>query len=255
MWHLVCGDVGAESVRLWLGEQADDLRVLRDDLAVGPLADVDTPPCTARQTFWRQVWPAGLEPLPDFTELAGDARWLAELAAGDRAVCVWHGDSCSEQLLLARVAAWLEGSTIALFEVPCGTGDSRVSQRRALGMIAPSQLPRYAPPRPVSAERQAALAAQWHEQRGHSAEVRRWQHGAFSSESFSVIDAALVIASGCEWRPLARAMAEVMAHGDGFFASDLFLYWRARELVAAGRLQLSGDEEDGYAARQVRRAD
>lgn len=49
-------------------------------------------------------------------------------------------------------------------------------------------------------------------------------------------------------------MADVMARTDGFFASDYFLFWRARELAAAGQLVLSGEPgEHGYSSLQVRR--
>ena len=51
MWHLTCGDLAADSVRPLLGAD-DEVRVLRDDLAVGPLDDVECPPCTVRVAFW-----------------------------------------------------------------------------------------------------------------------------------------------------------------------------------------------------------
>lgn len=254
MWHLVCGDAGAVAVRLWLGACSDDLRVLCDDLAVGPLTNVDSPPCAERHAFWRQVWPVGREPMPNFAGLAVDAAWLADLAKGSRPVCVWHGDSCSEQLLLARVAAVLQGVAVEFWEVPCGTGDGRVASRRALGMITPAELPAYTPPRQVSAERCAQLAEQWRVVQGGNSQVRRWPDGVFVEESFAPIDAALLAACTLDWRPLARAMADVMVHCDGFFATDLFLEWRTHVLAESGQLQLSGTAAEPCTARQVRRA-
>lgn len=43
MWHLVCGDVAVEGVTSVLGQGLAEasLRVLRDDLAVGPLRDAE----------------------------------------------------------------------------------------------------------------------------------------------------------------------------------------------------------------------
>lgn len=123
MWHLVCGDAAVEGVRFVLGEDTADctLRVMRDDLAVGPLQDIDSPPCAARSAYWQGVWPQSMQPVPDFdAELQTDAHWLSTLSSGQRGVTVWHGDSCSEQLLLARVAQALAGSTIELWEVACG---------------------------------------------------------------------------------------------------------------------------------------
>ena len=230
------------------------MRVLRDDLAVGPLSGVDSAPCAARAAFWEQVWPAEVAPRPAFAdELAADARWLANLAKQAAAVTVWHGDSASEQLLLARVAAALQGSSCGLHEVSCGTGDSRAGQRKAVSMHSPEALAALYRPQAVPASRQTELAAVWHEQRASSHDIRRWCEGAFRGEDYRLIDAALVAASPNQFAPLARAMAEVMGHCDGFFATDFFLYWRARELAAAGQLELRGDSAAGYRDLQVRR--
>lgn len=256
MWHLVCGDNAVAGVSQVIGaEAATGLRVLRDDLAVGPLQDVDQPPCAARAAFWSAVWPAAVTPVPDFaTDLPADARWLARLAQQERPVTVWHGDSCSEQLLLARVAHALHGSAVELWEVPCGSGDSRVQHRMAVAMHRPEALAQVATPRRVDAPRQAALAAQWQALLADPQPVRRWQTGAFSSEGYQAVDRILLERAGGQPQPLARLMADVMARSDGFFATDFFVFWRARELAATGQLRLSGEPgEHGYRGLQVQR--
>lgn len=256
MWHLVCGDNAVEGVAAVLGEDVarSFLRVLRDDLAVGPLKDIEQPPCTRRAAFWRAVWPTAVQPVPDFEAgLAEDAQWLAGLAGQSHAVTVWHGDSASEQLLLARVAAALEHSQLPLWEVPCGSGDSRVAGRRAVAMHAPAELAELYLPRLIEAERRQALAAQWRGALAEGAGLRRWREGAFHGEDFSFIDADLLGACTPEWRPLGRAMADVMARCDGFFATDFFLFWRARELAAQGRVEIQGEPgANGYGGLQVR---
>ena len=73
------------------------------------------------------------------------------------------------------------------------------------------------------------------------------------AQQSALIDEALVAASPDEFAPLARAMAEVMGHCDGFFPTDFFLYWRARVLAAARRLEVQGDPTAGYRDLQVRR--
>jgi len=257
MWHLVCGDNAVAGVSHVIGQEAAaGLRVLRDDLAVGPLGDVDTPPCAARAAFWGAVWPAGLMPVPDFAaDLPADAQWLAGLALQERPVTVWHGDSASEQLLLARVAHALEGSGVSLIEVPCGTGNSWVQSRQAVAMHAPQALLTLAKPRVVEAERRASLAAQWRAAVADDGLIHRWQAGRFTAEDYQIIDAALLRHARAEPQPLARVMAEVMARCDGFFATDFFLFWRARELAASGQLLVDGEPgEHGYSGLQVRRS-
>jgi len=253
LWHITCGDLAADSVRQLLAE-GNELRVVRDDLAVGPLADIESPPCKTRMAFWEGVWPIGLEPRPDFSGIASDAEWLARLPDQPRQITVWHGDSASEQLMLARVAAALEGSAIPLHEVACGTGDSRVGSRMAVSMRAPDALAALYQPRLVAPARIAELAGQWRAAVEESAAIRRWVDGRFVGEDHSRIDSELLTACGNDWMPLARAMAEVMSHCDGFFATDLFLYWRARELAKHGVIGLSDGAESEYSQVQVRRA-
>ncbi len=254
MWHLTCGDLAADNVRPLLASNNDaEVRVLRDDLAVGPLADIETPPCAERVAFWEGVWPAAVTPRPDFTGVAADAKWLVGLAGRSRPVTIWHCDSASEQLMLARVAAALEGSAVPLHEVICGTGNSRVRTRMAVSMHAPDALAALYQPRLVEPARIVELAGQWRAAVEENATIRRWIGGRFVGEDYARIDSELVAACSDDWMPLARAMAEVMAHCDGFFASDLFLYWRAREVARRGLVQLSDSEEAGYSKVQVRR--
>ncbi|MFZ6047958.1 DUF3658 domain-containing protein [Pseudomonas sp. CR3202] len=258
MWHLVCGDVAAVGVRRVIGDAAADvhLRVLRDDLAVGPLADIDQPPCAARAQYWLAVWPSAVTPRPDFgPDLSADADWLAGLARQAQPVTVWHGDSCAEQLMLARVAAALDGSDLPLWEVACGTGDSRVQRRRAVGMIDPSVLSDYYLPRHVDAGRRSRLAAQWHAAVAANADIRRWRDDAFHGEDHRLVDALLLAACTPDWQPLSRVMADLMGHNDGFFATDFFTLWRARELAAKGCIELVGDAgQHGYGGLTVRLA-
>ncbi|WP_447595302.1 DUF1835 domain-containing protein [Aquipseudomonas campi] len=257
MWHLVCGDAAVEGVSFVLGEAVATscLRVLRDDLAVGPLGDVEQPHCPRRAAFWQAVWPQAVQPVPDFAqELDADAHWLASLAQHAEPVTLWHGDSASEQLLLARVAAALQLSDVPLWEVACGSGDSRVATRRAVSMHAPEAVRALYQPKRVDAQRQQHLASQWQSALRDDASIRRWRDGAFHGEDYTAIDTQLLASSSPEWQPLARVMASVMARCDGFFATDFFLFWRARELAAAGQLQLDGQpDQSGYGGLLARR--
>lgn len=252
MWHITCGDLAADSVRQLLAE-GNEVRILRDDLAVGPLADIEAPPCRVRLAFWEGVWPVGLEPRPDFSGIANDAEWLTRLADQPRQITVWHGDSASEQLMLARVAAALEGSSIPLYEVACGTGDSRVGARMAVSMHASEALTALYQPRLVEPARITDLANLWRASVEENAAIQRWVDGRFLGEGNAQIDGELLAACRDDWMPLARAMAEVMGHCDGFFPTDLFLYWRARELAKRGVIELSAGAEAEYSKVQVRR--
>ena len=133
------------------------------------------------------------------------------------------------------------------------TGDSRVGRRRAVGMIAPAEMGAYFLPKPVDAGRKALLASQWRAAVAGNADIRRWQKGDFQGEDHRQIDAILLGACTPDWRPLARVMAELMGRSDGFFVTDFFAYWRARELAAQGHLELGGSPgQHGYGGLTVR---
>lgn len=254
MWHLICGDAATAGVRFALGQDVADesLRVMRDDLAVGPLQDIDMPPCIARSAFWQGVWPQSERPIPDFTaSLSEDARWLAGLANAGRAVTVWHGDSCSEQLLLARLAHALAGSAVELWEVACG--NPQLPPRRAVSLRRPEELPAlYQQRQRLDANRRAVLAEQWQQATHHNAAIRTWYAGSFQHHEHALVDKPLLQACTAEWQPLARVMASVMAQSDGFFPTDFFLHWRARELAQAGLLELALPMACAYPEQQVR---
>jgi len=255
MWHLVCGDAAVAGVRFVLGEDTADctLRVMRDDLAVGPLQDIDNPPCSARSVYWQNLWPQSMQPVPDFAAgLQADAHWLSTLSSGQRGVTVWHGDSCSEQLLLARVAQALAGSTIELWEVACG--NPQLPPRRAVSLCQPQQLQElYAQRQLLGASRRSELAAHWQQAQQHNAAIRIWHAGRFKHHEHALVDGPLLQYCSEQWQPLARVMAEVMAQSKGFFPTDAFLHWRARELALAGQLQLAQPPATAYSEQQVRR--
>lgn len=254
MWHLVCGDTAVEGVSFALGENVARaaLRVMRDDLAVGPLEDIDSPPCNARSAYWQALWPESAQPVPAFaSELQADANWLSTLAAGQRGVTVWHGDSCSEQLLLARVAHALAGAAIELWEVACG--NPQQPPRRAVSLCRPEQLQAlYLQRQLLSASRRSELATQWQQALQHNTAIRIWHAGRFKYHEHDLVDKPLLQHCTEQWRPLARVMAEVMAQSKGFFPTDFFLHWRARELARSAQLQLSQPLAAAYADQQVR---
>ncbi|SFB22662.1 DUF3658 domain-containing protein [Azotobacter beijerinckii] len=221
-WQLVCGDLAAEAVRPLLGAAAR-IEVLHDDLAVGPLLDVDEPPCAVRAAFWDGVWPPGSPPPAFAVQLAEEAEWLAALARQAEPVTLWHGDS-------------------------------GVRRRRAVALCSPQQLrdcQRQA--RPLSAERRAELAGQWRRAVAENGGVRRWRDGVFHSEDYRLVDGMLLCLCSRDWQPLPPLLSQAMRCCSGFFATDLFLAWRLRELARQGRVGFAEAPEADFAGQRVRR--
>ncbi|WP_313550420.1 DUF1835 domain-containing protein [Pseudomonas sp.] len=252
MWHVVCGDVAAKGVRQVIDTEATSLlRIMRDDLAVGPLVDVHQPPCPVRSAFWEAVWPDDV-PAPDFSlQLADDATWLEHAALGNLPITLWHGDSASEQLLLCRIAAALHDSSVALYSVPCGTHRSDVQTRRAVGQCSPELLKQLYSPGLILPEQQQELARAWHEAVEAKADIRQWLGSTFRYSGYEAVDTILIQHCTSEWQPLTHVMAEAMVRSEGFFATDTFLGWRARDLAHRGLLVLQGPEKGHYSQQMV----
>ncbi|GAB3629097.1 DNA repair protein [Pandoraea terrae] len=243
--HVVCGDVAAQQLRaaLALAQRADPVLVLRDDLAVGPLREIDE---TERQraAFWHRVAP------PASRDYAGELREelasLHRLAEGEAAVACWHGDSAADQLTLRRVAFTLRNTPARINEIPLRAADldppGVPSRRTSVGMYTPEtladRLPHIAP---TSLLRIGRLSLEWRALKQANTQIRRWTHNTFEGGAFGEIDDLILARAPVEWTPMTGFLPNLMARIDGFFATDTFLLWRCRELGAAGRLALRGD--------------
>ncbi|MNZ50303.1 hypothetical protein D3C78_680890 [compost metagenome] len=250
--HLVCGDsaAGALQKAMQAGFLPDaPIRVLRDDLAVGPLAGIDQPPCQQRADFWHRLGGDALAGLDIAADLSGDASWLGNAAEDE--LLVWHGDSTSEQLMLRRIAALVPAQQV-LREVAAGCGECRVGQRQAVSMLSPDQLTKaLAASQPLAGERRAQLANEWRHWREQPDDLRLWLGGQLSGASFTLIDQALLQRCSDDWQPARKILSAVMAETDGLFVTDLLAAWRLGVLLQQGVLQSDGD--DVWHSMRVRR--
>lgn len=239
MLHLTCGDGAADALRAAMasgGLAPAPIRAMPDDLAVGPLHGVDAPPCLERARFWHQLGGEDLADRAIATELSADAKWLR--APDVDHVCVWNGDSASEQLLLRRVCALLP-ARVELLAVAGGTGECRSATRKAIAMLAPQVLAAL-PARHLDATSRDRLGAQWLHWRERDDTLRLWLDGRLQGADYALIDHALLAECSAEWRPARRVIGPVMATVDGLFVTDLLAAWRLRQLAVEGRLETRG---------------
>ncbi|MDR5737273.1 DUF1835 domain-containing protein [Caballeronia sp. LZ016] len=250
--HVTNGDSAARSLTeaLLLAGRDDQVIALRDDLAVGPIRDVDESP-VARATFWRHVWNSAV----DFeAELKAQQALFGRLARGDAQVVVWHGQSAADQLTLRRVAYHLRNVPQRLNEAKLAFDDlsvaapdahpeeaSRPDRATAVGMFSPHQLVAKLPSAaPISVLRISRLALEWQEAKHSNAENRRLRDNMLVSGTWTDVDEAMLDIATSEWRPARRIAGEAMTQQFDFLLSDSVAFWRCRELVAAGRLKIRG---------------
>lgn len=239
MLHLVCGDGAAEALRAAMAAgalPAAPIRVLPDDLAVGPLADIDTPPCQARACFWHQLGGAVLRERPIAAQMSAEVHWLR--APDVDAVRLWHGDSASEQLMLRRVCALLP-PWVQLQAVAGGSGECRCATRQAIAMLAPSALAAL-PARTLDDTQRRQLGGEWRHWNSRNDELRLWLDGRLQGADYTHIDNHLLAACEDQWRSARRVIGQTMAGVEGLFVSDLLAAWRLRQLTVAGRLGTRG---------------
>lgn len=242
--HVVCGDFAAQQLRaaMALAQRADPVLILRDDLAIGPVREIDENE-RQRAAFWQRVAPSAGR---DYAgQLREELASLQRLAEGDNAVVCWHGDSASDQLTLRRVAFTLRSTPARLNEIVLRGSDLAnpdPERRTSVGMYSPEVLAeRFARIAPISLLRIGRLSLEWRALKQVNTQVRRWVHNTFEGATFTEIDDQILTHAPVTWTPMAAFLGEMMSRVTGFFATDSFLLWRCRELGAAGRLALRGD--------------
>jgi hypothetical protein len=265
--HVTNGDHAAEILREALQVAARDERVipLKDDLAVGHLRGIDDSPET-RALFWQQV--LNEQKFDFISKLKEQDALLRELAQGSGQVVIWHGQSAADQLTLRRVAYTLRNTPQRLNEaklshedLPTISASDDTQQRRgradgatAVGMFTADELGAKLPTAaPISVLRIGRLALEWQEAKQINSETRRWRDNTFISGTFADVDETILQIASDGWREARKLAGQVMGESFGFLVSDSIAFWRCRELVAAGKLELRGDLAK-LADAQLRRA-
>ncbi|MBU6491575.1 DUF1835 domain-containing protein [Pandoraea sp.] len=246
--HIVNGNRAGGVMRQALEHAGRTERVviLRDDLAIGPLREIDDDP-RQRAAFWQRVAPMLKR---DFSlDLTRELDTLRELAGESNQVAIWHGDSAADQLMLRRVAFHLRTCPARLNEVALKAADLDAG----LAADAPTALAMYPESviaarlrliAPISVLRIGRLALEWRALKHAETQIRRWQHNTFEGGTFADVDETLMALLPETAISTSQAIAAATQAMRGFFATDTFLLWRYRELQAAGRLALRGDPYD-----------
>ncbi|OWJ56733.1 DUF1835 domain-containing protein [Inquilinus limosus] len=246
MLHLCCGDSAAEVIRAGLALPETAVLILRDDLAVGPLADVDSDRPDARAAFWHAVFPdedrEAIETGGAFVDqLAAEAATLRGLPEAAEAFVIWHGSGAAEQLTLRRALWALRDTAAPVREVAVTPDDRRGDGMTAVAMLERQRVPAAeATARPAPAERRAALAAEWERLRADGGGLRHHRDGAITTHPIDAHDAEILAAVEDDWTPAGRAVGRPMGTITGFFATDAFCFWRLRQLAAQGKVELEG---------------
>ncbi|MBY4898983.1 DUF1835 domain-containing protein [Cupriavidus sp. AU9028] len=244
--HVVNGDMAGNTLRQALAQAArpDPVVVLRDDLAVGPIGDVDANGL-ARSGFWQRVAPRSEIDFAAEMHMALDQ--LQGLRQSDLEIAIWHGQSASDQLMLRRVVFHLYQTPQRINEVAMDARELESAPQgklTAIGMYPAARLARrFSTIAPVSVLRLGRLGYEWQQNVKDNADVRLWKGNTLVPAAYHTVDDVILERAPVEWTPAVEVIAAIMGAIDGLLASDWFLFWRCRELIGAGLMVMRGNAD------------
>jgi len=244
--HVVNGDVAGNTLRQALTQAArpDPVVVLRDDLAVGPIADIDSTGLI-RSGFWQRVAPHS--DIDFAAEMRQALDQFQQLRRDDMEVAIWHGQSASDQLMLRRVVFHLYQTPQRINEVAMDLRELETPAHgslTAIGMYPASRLARrFSTIAPVSVLRLGRLGYEWQQNVKENADVRLWKGNTLVPAAYHNVDDVILERAPADWTPAAQVVGSVMGAVEGLLTSDWFVFWRCRELVSTGQLVLRGNPE------------
>lgn len=251
--HLTQRIAGADSVRAGLDllGRREEVFCSFDDLAVGPLHDVDRD-AAARVAWWRRV--VGRTFKHSRSQPLDEAPIWTRIVDDGRDVVVWHGPHPAEYMHALRACWWLRLTPSRVFEVRLPAADNP-TLAPFYGSVAGSRPERIAAAwshvRRVRRGTVENRAKQWfalRRQRGDR--FRELRRGRIIELPVTVHDEALMRAAKA-WSSPFRGVGRVI---DRHPTGDYVLFWRTRELLAAGRLEGRGRGRLGL-PKEVRAAE
>ncbi|UPT62638.1 MAG: DUF1835 domain-containing protein [Hyphomonadaceae bacterium JAD_PAG50586_4] len=232
--NLVCGHSAGGMLRQAVRDFGlpGEVRVIDDDLSLGPLHDDKT-----RNEWWLTVygpWRAVAYQPDLYNQWQAVRDHLGKVSE----LVLWSSNSARDHVF-ERMAASMLGDRVTIFRVlapACGKLEG-VSFHNPDALAGMEQSKREIGP--TEAGNWAASFSN-HLRQSHG--IRVLQQGAIVARPENHLDEYLLERCPLEWTKWYRPIGNAMADGDGQnLISDAFLSWRLRLLVEAGRVEAQGD--------------
>lgn len=238
---------------------------IKDDFAVGPLAGIDTEEgWQARVEWWRTL----LQGSPYKESLAGsfdDRLTVKELkekldANGDEQVWIWMGqnqhDVCGYYWLMSQLKDY-QGKIMTLYlnNLPFINEKGQIFYPSWLHEIQPKEfLKAKKLARPITSSEFEVDPDEWKKIGEENAVVRMLEGGkkiAGKEETF--YDSEITKNITGEWQKAGRVLTNTL-HRMKIKTGDVFIMWRMKELISAGKIEVMGDVNKGWKDFDVRLA-
>jgi len=266
MIHIVhnAGDVDILTKAIELDEtMAGEVIQVKDDFAVGPIKDLDTEEgWNARLDYWRGL----LEGSPYGTDLVGsfdDREMVKELKKKldenpEEQVWIWMGqnqhDVTSYYWLMPQLREY-QGRVMILYmnNLPFINEKGQLFYPSWIHEIQPKEfLKAKKLARPITLSEYEVDPDEWRKLMEESAPVRMLEGGKkIVGKDERFYDSEILKNITPEWQKATRALTNTL-HRMKIKTGDVFLMWRMKELIAAGKIEVMGDTAKGWKDFDVR---
>ncbi|MCF3107417.1 DUF1835 domain-containing protein [Niabella sp. CC-SYL272] len=238
---------------------------IRDDFAVGPLAGLDTEEgWQARVEWWRELLKGS--PYPD--ELAGsfdDRKTVAALKAQltadpEEVIWIWMGQNqhdVSGYYWLIPQLKEFQGRILVLYmnNLPFINDKGQIFYPSWLSEIRPSEfLKARKLARPVTLSEFEIDPDEWNKLVQENALVRILEGGKkIAGRDTSFYDEEILKNLTGEWQKATRVLSNTLNRMK-IKTGDVFIMWRMKELIAAGKITTEGETDKDWKSFDVRLA-
>ncbi len=236
---------------------AGEVIQIKDDFAVGPLAGIDTEEgWNARVEWWRSL----LQGSPYKEDLAGsfdDRQTVKELKEkldtnSEEQVWIWMGqnqhDVCGYYWLMPQLKDY-QGRVMVLYmnNLPFINEKGQIFYPSWLHEIQPKEfLKAKKLCRPITLSEFEVDPDEWKKLVDENAMVRALEGGKkISGKEESFYDNDLLKNITPEWQKATRVLTNTL-HRMKVKTGDVFVMWRMKHLIGAGRVEVTGDINKGW---------
>jgi hypothetical protein len=266
MIHIVhnAGDVDVLTKAIELDETlAGEVIQVKDDFAVGPIKNLDTEEgWNARLDYWRGLLagsPYGTEGVGSFD----DREMVKELKKKldenpEEQVWIWMGqnqhDVTSYYWLMPQLREY-QGRVMILYmnNLPFINEKGQLFYPSWLQEIQPKEFMKAKKlARPITLSEYEVDPDEWRKLMEENAPVRMLEGGKkIVGKDERFYDSEILKNITPEWQKATRALSNTL-HRMKIKTGDVFLMWRMKELVAAGKIEVMGDITRGWKDFDVR---
>jgi hypothetical protein len=266
MIHIVhnAGDVDVLTKAIELDETlAGEVIQVKDDFAVGPIKNLDTEEgWNARLDYWRGLLsgsPYGTEGVGSFDDREMVKELKKKLEENpEEQVWIWMGqnqhDVTSYYWLMPQLREY-QGRVMILYmnNLPFINEKGQLFYPSWLQEIQPKEFMKAKKlARPITLSEYEVDPDEWRKLMEENAPVRMLEGGKkIVGKDERFYDSEILKNITPEWQKATRALSNTL-HRMKIKTGDVFLMWRMKELVAAGKIEVMGDITKGWKDFDVR---